>query len=286
MLPTKFQAVNGRGDESARETESPVEPVSKIDSSPKAADEFDPFRPENLRIDAASQGPVAKKLLTHVPVRKPHRQDFIRVHPDKNYRLTAAVIELKEDREFYLIEPRLRAELASEDALCEIFTVINRQGVVFLWPVRLPGPDGRVNHWHSTAKEAAELAMDKWISVRANMDAGAYEIYEALGNLPDPIWPDVTFHELLKIAFRDRLVDSLDHPLSGREPNSPPSQGRKRLWFRRYTAGTKACEAHGARSKNRQPRDRRHHRRRNSILMLSGELSRAPISSGAGVTAM
>jgi hypothetical protein len=60
--------------------------------------------------------------------------------------------------------------------------------------------------------EAAERAMVKWISLWANMNAGAYDIYEALGNLAEPRWPDDTFHELLKIAFRDRLVNSLDHP--------------------------------------------------------------------------
>jgi hypothetical protein len=45
------------------------------------------------------------------------------------------------------------------------------------------------------------------------MDAGAYNIYEASSDLAEPIWPDITLHDLLKIAFRDRLVDSSDHPL-------------------------------------------------------------------------
>jgi hypothetical protein len=40
-----------------------------------------------------------KKLLLTVPVRKPNPQDFVRVHPDPQYRTTIAVIELKDDRE-------------------------------------------------------------------------------------------------------------------------------------------------------------------------------------------
>jgi hypothetical protein len=45
-----------------------------------------------------------KKLLTTVPVRKPNRQDFVRVHPDPEYRLTpAATIEVKDDGEIYLV---------------------------------------------------------------------------------------------------------------------------------------------------------------------------------------
>ena len=29
---------------------------------------------------------------------------------------------------------------------------------------------------------------------------------------PDPQWPDVPFKELLRIAFNERYIDSLDHP--------------------------------------------------------------------------
>jgi hypothetical protein len=45
------------------------------------------------------------------------------------------------------------------------------------------------------------------------MSLGAYEIFEASGELPDPVWPDFSFQEILKIAFRDRLVERADHPL-------------------------------------------------------------------------
>ena len=41
----------------------------------------------------------------------------------------------------------------------------------------------------------------------------AYEIFEASGDLPEPVWPDIPFQEILKIAFRDRIVDHTDHPL-------------------------------------------------------------------------
>jgi hypothetical protein len=31
--------------------------------------------------------------------------------------------------------------------------------------------------------------------------------------IADPKWPEQPFQELLRIGFRDRLVNSLDHPL-------------------------------------------------------------------------
>ena len=45
------------------------------------------------------------------------------------------------------------------------------------------------------------------------MGLGAYEIFEAEGSIPDPIWPELSFDAILRIAFKDRVVRSLDHPV-------------------------------------------------------------------------
>ena len=174
-----------------------------------------PFDPAALRLSQSFADTVGvKKLLTTVPVRKPGRQDFVRVHPDPSYRLTpAATIEVKEDREVYLITPKMAQALPGEFATVTLLTTINRQGVLHLWPVKQPGPDGKHNEWHRSAAEAAERAMKKWVRVTASMSLGAYEIFEASGDLPEPVWPDISFEEILKIAFRDHIVNSLDHPL-------------------------------------------------------------------------
>ena len=168
-----------------------------------------------LRLDQSYADTVGvKKLLTTVPVRKPNRQDFVRVHPDSAYRLTpAAIIEVKEDREAYLVTPHMAQALAGEFATVTLFTTINRQGTLHLWPVKLPTPEGRHNEWHRSAAEGAEQAMKKWVRVTASMSLGAYEIFEASGKFPDPVWPDFSFQEILEIAFRDRIVDRADHPL-------------------------------------------------------------------------
>jgi hypothetical protein len=155
-----------------------------------------------------------KKLLTTVPVRKPGPQHFFRVHPDPAWQLApAAVIELKDDRETYLVHPSIVPEVAGEYVSVAIVTVVTRQGTVSLWPLKLPTPDGRRNDWHRSALEAAELAMTRWIRIRADMGLGAYEIYEAEAVITDPKWPEVPFHELVKIAFRDRLIDAVNHPV-------------------------------------------------------------------------
>ena len=174
-----------------------------------------PFNPAALRLSQSFAGTVGvKKLLTTVPVRKPNRQDFVRVHPDPAYRETpVAIIELKEDRETYLLSPVIAQQLPGEFNAVTLNTAINRQGVLQIWPVKLPGPDGKHNEWHRSAAEAAERAMEKWVRVTANMSAGGYDIYEASGELPEPVWPEISFEEILKIAFRDRYVDDVGHPL-------------------------------------------------------------------------
>jgi hypothetical protein len=176
----------------------------------------DPFDPAALRLaqDFGASIGVQKALLT-VPVRKPDRTWFVRVHPDERYRLQTPVVELKEDRETYLVAQDLWPSLAAEATFSPraLFTAINRQGVVFLWPIRLPGPDGRVDEWSRTALAAAEMATKEWVRVTANLSLGAYEIFRATGQLPDPVWPDKTLRELLAVAFHGKLIDSLDHPV-------------------------------------------------------------------------
>lgn len=179
---------------------------------PKPETSGDPFDLSKLRLDQNFvELAGVKKLLTTVPVKKPGQQDYIRVHSAPEYRLDVAIIELKEDREIFLLQPTIARELPGEFVMSTIFTAINRQGVVFLWPVKLPSPDGRMNEWHRSAQEAAAMAMERWICVKANMSLGAYEIFEAASTVSDPKWPELTFQELLKVAFRDRFVNSLDH---------------------------------------------------------------------------
>jgi hypothetical protein len=55
-----------------------------------------------------------KKLLTNVPVKKPSKEWFVRVHADPAFHLSTYVVKLKEDGEVYLVDPSLWAELAAE----------------------------------------------------------------------------------------------------------------------------------------------------------------------------
>jgi len=174
----------------------------------------DPFDPANLRLsqDFSTTGGV-KKLLTVVPCRKPRRQEFIRVRPGEDWRLTTAVLEDDASKDNYLVDASLHAALADEvKPVCLRLAVTSRKDV-FLWPIRLPGPDGRSNTWNDSAIEAANIAESRWIRVASNMAAGCYDVFEATAELCKPEWPDEEFRELLRRCFRDRFIATEDHPL-------------------------------------------------------------------------
>jgi hypothetical protein len=139
---------------------------------------LDPFNPAALRLDPSYAEAVGvRRHLTTVPVRKPNRQDFVRVHPDPSYRLSpAAIVELKEDRETYLITPAVAQQLPDEFAVATLLTAINRQGVLFIWPLKLPSPDGKQNDWHRSA--AAGRSSD-----RNDLDRGKGREAQGAGGL-------------------------------------------------------------------------------------------------------
>lgn len=174
----------------------------------------DPFDLEALRLKPNFiETAGVKKLLSTVPVRKPHPQEFVRVHPGPEMRGNFLMLDLKEDREEFLVMPNLIGELNDECVMKTLFTAISRQGVCFLWPVRLPRPDDRANEWARSAREAAELATTSWVRFKANMALGAYDISLAEAKVADPVWPELGFKELIRIAFRERIIDATDHSI-------------------------------------------------------------------------
>jgi hypothetical protein len=190
-----------------------VEATSKIAG---LTDNLDPFADvANLRIAPSFvETAGVKKLRTTVPVRKPGTQDFVRVHGSPEYRNSFAVVELKDEREDYLVLPNVVPSLPGEVVYKTLYTAVNRQGVVFLWPVRLPSVDDKANAWWQSAREAAELAVTKWVRMKANMSLGAYEITVAESEMTDPDWTGLEcFADLLRIAFRGRLISDLEHPV-------------------------------------------------------------------------
>jgi hypothetical protein len=190
-------------------TNNPINTVDETNQSP------DPFDPKSLAIKGNPADAIGvKRALTVVPVRKPNRQEFFRTHPNEEYAVQIAILELKMENETYAISPEVALAIPGETKVVRLTTAINRQGNVFLWPVLLPSSEGREMAWHSSAREAAERAQSVWVRMVANMGGGYYDIWETDGSVGEPQWPEHSLTQLLKVAFGNgRLIDREDHPV-------------------------------------------------------------------------
>lgn len=154
-----------------------------------------------------------EKLLVRVRVGKPAKQEFFQVHADASYRLETAAIRLKEKGEVYLVARSLWSELAPEIVRMMLFMAITRQGLPFIWPIQLPGPDGKHHEAHQVQLTTAMKAMGTWMRIAWNDETRGYDVLQAGLQLSPPKWPDKSFEEILKLAFKDRYIDRIDHPV-------------------------------------------------------------------------
>jgi hypothetical protein len=190
-----------------------------IDSAPDddgggGDDGNDPFDPKRLRLSTRfREGQDVRKIIVSIPVRKPGRQEFFRTHPDLDMWFETTVLDLKEDRLTYLVEPELAPQLPGEAVPKMLVPTITTHGSLSLWPIRLEDERGRLDEWNTVALEAAERARTTWIRLIANMGAGTYDVLEATGKFPEPKWPELPLRQMLSMAFKERVIDDLDHPV-------------------------------------------------------------------------
>lgn len=154
-----------------------------------------------------------KRIITTVPVRKPSPQQFFRVRAGAEWSMQALTLSLKDEGETYFVHPELYAELASEVRVKLLYLYVTRDGSPGLWPVNMPGDDGRLDTWSQSAHSAAGIAQSSWIRLQAIRTVGAYEVRAAAALNDEPVWPDLTMREILNLAFRDKLITSTDHPI-------------------------------------------------------------------------
>jgi hypothetical protein len=205
-------------------TKPKLEPISSTpEPTPPATATAIPKFPslDDLRLPQHFMESIGvKKLLLNVPVRKPARQEFVRTHPDSNsYTFNMLTFDLRTEGrpETYLVLPEVADALDGEARGVTLFTTISRQHVVFLWPIAIPPPDTtRPMGWWTSAREAAELAREKWLRLKPNMSLGAYEVFLASDQIAEPQWPEdlPTMHMLLELAAKGgRLISTIDHPV-------------------------------------------------------------------------
>jgi hypothetical protein len=154
-----------------------------------------------------------REVVSKIPVRKPARHEFVRTHASDDMSLITYVFEDKDTREIYFVPPEMTWSMF---ALGELLTVklipaVTKQGVALLIPAKLPNEGTAATGWHETMLVAIERAKKSWIRVSADMALGAYRVFEAVGDLGEPDFPDLSLSQMLEIGFAGRVIDSEEH---------------------------------------------------------------------------
>jgi hypothetical protein len=186
--------------------------TSDANSGDRKAASNDLFDPAKLRVEHVCDESIGvEKVITTVGVMRPPKQTFFRVNPSLDMRLDARIIVI--DNDTYICTPPIAAEFPGETKAVRFLVCIARHGGIFLWPLNLPSDFGRENSWTASAHKASSIAETKWTRMQSNRALGCYDVVTSV-HIPDPVWPEVTLQDLLKIAFGGgRLINSADHPV-------------------------------------------------------------------------
>jgi len=145
-------------------------------------------------------------------VDKPAKHTFFRVHRDQDKQFPTRVLEYGEGRDRYLVSSELCDQVATllRPVNLRLYSTYDR--VFGIWPLAIPDPL-RPNRYHTSALAIASVAEERWVRMAANQHVGAYEHIVALHDLKEPTWPKASFEDILREAFKDRFIESSDHPI-------------------------------------------------------------------------
>ena len=174
----------------------------------------DPFDPAQFAVTATAAAMATRKMLTHCKVGKPSKTAFVRASTRPQDTMPASILELKEERETYLLMPGVAAELPGLARFVTLTVSVDRQGNPFLWAVNQVGPDGKDNDWNRSMRHAFDAAGKRWVRVAANMSSGGYDVHEAAPGVADPAWPEYTLQDYLRVAFGEQnIIRDVSNPV-------------------------------------------------------------------------
>ena len=159
-----------------------------------------------------------KELFLSLPVMKPKKGIWFRVHPGSEFeREVYAVEDPSDNSKLYIVHPNV-AHSVDPHLLQSglLVAAITRQAQPFVWPLRLPNEDGQSYDAWDTALAAARIAREKWLTIWWDREASRYVTKMAIDELESPQWPtvdDFPFTKWVKTAFKDRIITDPDHVL-------------------------------------------------------------------------
>ncbi len=155
-----------------------------------------------------------------VEIQRPPKGQFFTVQPEpeKPWRNRAFYFLMElEGRDPLIVAPDVaKAKQDEEDTIRPVLLVryVTMTGEEALWPVKLDRPDGRSNAWNVSALNILEIASDgKWVRIVSLKKHYRHQVSKKTLEEVPPRFTDRPFQELVNIAFKDRMVADLEHPI-------------------------------------------------------------------------
>jgi hypothetical protein len=160
--------------------------------------------------DAEGDGIPIVREQSIIPVRKPNKQEWFRVH-----RHQSMMVYLTEDiteRTPYLVHPDALPYLVGQVKKVKLYRATTLQGSVFLIPVPQMDSSGNWNRWHRSLSLAVETAIKFWVRIQSDQASQGYIIIKPTDKLKNPEWKDMTMEELVTKAFEEWTILDEKHP--------------------------------------------------------------------------
>ena len=214
------QADDGPVVASGAEVKIPKNPKSKPVVTPDPLplekpmeDADDEFSPENLRLlNKIDLRDLVTAELVELPARKPKKDEWFRVHPE--YQQQGGILEIDSENKVFWVSKKIQAQVMHDPCftfrLCVL--CVTRQGVPFIWPVKTDVEAGGTGDKFVRIPFAAmTYGREKWTRLYWSQERREHQV-ETSDLLDAPKFPDKPFPELLKLAFKDAVVSTPDHP--------------------------------------------------------------------------
>jgi hypothetical protein len=139
----------------------------------------------------------------YVSVGRPENDAYVRTYHDRSWWKDIYVFEHKGadgKKLLYLVSGALRQleELEGKVKKKRMVPYITMTGAIGLWPIGIEAAD---NPWVASAMRACEEARTTWTMVVSRREIGQNKARPANKKHADPVWPKLTFGEMIDLAF-------------------------------------------------------------------------------------
>ena len=182
---------------------TPDSPIAEPSANGEAeASGFNIFDPAACLDD--ENVPDVNPPVEDIPIRKPNKLKFYRVHSKFVVDRDILVVPEGMDEVTYLCYPKLIDEFPEAIRRARLYPYVGTDSKqVYLWRINHPTKAGgkRNQKMFDTAVRAAEQAQNQWTRIWWNQEVGHYTHQTSRADLEEPRWPDLAFEEILRIAF-------------------------------------------------------------------------------------